>query len=78
MRAGCSRCRGTGYAGRLGIFELFVPTEVILEQVAAGATLQELRAMLARTGHKTLRDDGMFKAAAGLTTVEEVIRASAL
>lgn len=75
---GCARCRGTGYAGRLGIFELFVPSEAILEQVAAGATLQELRAMLARTGHRTLRDDGMFKAAAGLTTVEEVIRASAL
>ncbi|MBL8746569.1 MAG: Flp pilus assembly complex ATPase component TadA [Phycisphaerae bacterium] len=75
---GCSRCRGTGYAGRLGIFELFVPSESILEQVAAGATLQELRALLSRGGHKTLRDDGMFKAAAGLTTVEEVIRASAL
>lgn len=75
---GCSRCRGTGYAGRLGIFELFIPSEAILEQVAAGATLQELRAMLSRTGHKTLRDDGMFKAAAGLTTVEEVVRASAL
>lgn len=75
---GCSRCRGTGYAGRLGIFELFIPSESILEQVAAGATLQELRALLARTGHKSLRDDGMMKAAAGLTTVEEVIRASAL
>jgi type IV pilus assembly protein PilB len=75
---GCSRCRGTGYAGRLGIFEIFIPSEAILEQVAAGATLQELRAMLAGIGHKTLRDDGLAKAAAGLTTVEEVIGASAL
>jgi type II secretory ATPase GspE/PulE/Tfp pilus assembly ATPase PilB-like protein len=75
---GCSRCRGTGYAGRLGIFELFIPSEAILEHVSSGATLQELRSMLATTGHKTLREDGLHKAAAGLTTVEEVIRASAL
>ncbi|MDX2114823.1 MAG: ATPase, T2SS/T4P/T4SS family [Planctomycetota bacterium] len=75
---GCSRCRGTGYAGRLGIFELFVPQEAILEQIAGGATLQELRAFQSRLGHRTLRDDGLFKAAAGLTTVEEVVRATAL
>ncbi len=75
---GCSRCRGTGYAGRLGVFELFVPGEAILEQIANGCTLQELRVMANRIGHRTLRDDGMQKVAAGLTTVEEVLRVSAL
>jgi type IV pilus assembly protein PilB len=74
---GCARCRGTGYGGRIGIFELFVPSEAMLEQIAAGATLQELRAYLSQTGFRTLREDGLRKAAAGLTTVEEVVRVSA-
>ncbi|HBS29071.1 MAG TPA: ATPase [Phycisphaerales bacterium] len=74
---GCSRCRGTGYAGRLGIYELFVPDEATLQQIAGGATLQELRAGAAAGGLRTLRDDGLHKALAGLTTFEEVIRASA-
>ena len=75
---GCSRCRGKGYAGRLGIFELFIPTEKILEQVAAGVTLQELRTAAAVAGHATLREDGIRKAVAGLTTVSEVLRASSV
>lgn len=75
---GCARCRGTGYAGRLGIFELFVPGEAILEQIAANCTLQELRVLVHQVGHRTLRDDGMQKVAAGLSTVEEVIRVSAM
>jgi len=75
---GCSRCRGTGYAGRLGIFELFVPTETQLERIAAGVNLQELRALATAAGHRTLRDDGLYKAAAGLTTVDEVVRASSI
>jgi len=75
---GCARCRGTGYAGRLGIYELFVPGESMLEQIASGATLQELRVMANAAGHSTLRDDGLSKAKLGLTTVEEVMRASAI
>lgn len=75
---GCPRCRGSGYAGRLGIFELFVPTDTVLEQIAAGATLQELRLIQQRLGQRGIRDDGLHKAAAGLTTVEEVIRVSSL
>ncbi|MBL0926404.1 MAG: Flp pilus assembly complex ATPase component TadA [Phycisphaerales bacterium] len=74
--AGCARCRASGYAGRLGIFELFVPTEAVLEQISGGATLQELRTLANVIGHKGLRDDGLAKAAVGLTTVDEVIRAS--
>ena len=75
---GCARCRGTGYAGRLGIYELFVPGDSLLEQIASGATLQELRVMAQACGHTTLRDDGLRKAKLGLTTVEEVMRASAI
>ncbi len=74
---GCKRCRGSGYAGRLGIFELLIPPDAMLEQIAADASLQVLRKSAAELGIKTLRDDGLSKAAAGLTTVEEVLRASA-
>jgi type IV pilus assembly protein PilB len=74
---GCTRCRGTGYAGRLGVYELFVPDETVLQKIAAGCNLQDLRTIVAAGGHKTLRDDGLHKAVAGLTTVEEVLRATA-
>ena len=69
---GCSRCRGTGFAGRIGIFELLVPDEELLTAVARGANLQELRTILAKSGFGTLRADGMEKVEGGLTTAEEV------
>jgi type IV pilus assembly protein PilB len=68
--AGCNRCRGTGYAGRIGIFELLIPTNELLEAVGRGASLQELRTL---TNHSTLRIDGLEKVAKGLTTPEEVL-----
>jgi type IV pilus assembly protein PilB len=76
--AGCSRCNGKGYAGRLGIFELFVPADTMLEAIAQGFNLHELREMAHRTGLKTLREDGLAKAKLGLTTVEEVMRVCSL
>jgi type IV pilus assembly protein PilB len=69
---GCSRCRGTGYAGRIGVFELLVPDEELLRSIAGGANLQELRETLARNAFVTLRADGMSKVKGGLTTAEEV------
>lgn len=75
---GCSRCRGTGYAGRVGVFELFIPDEVMLDKIAAGVTLQVLRAMAIQSRHAGLREDGLAKAISGITTVDEVIRATAV
>ena len=72
--AGCSRCRGKGYAGRIGVFELFVPNDSILQAIAANWSLQEITAAVERQGHRTLRDDGVSKALAGQTTIEEIIR----
>jgi type IV pilus assembly protein PilB len=69
---GCSRCRGTGFAGRIGIFELLVPDEVMLTAIANGSNLQELREILGKSGFSTLRIDGMEKVRGGLTTAEEV------
>jgi len=74
--AGCSRCLGKGFAGRQGIFELFEPTDELLEGVSAGLPLQELRTIAAKSGYRTLRDDGFAKVKLGLTTIEEVIRVS--
>ena len=69
---GCSRCRGTGFAGRIGIFELLMPDEEILKAIAGGGNLQALREILAKNGFSTLRMDGMEKVRGGLTTAEEV------
>ncbi len=75
---GCSRCRGSGFAGRIGIFELLVPDEAILSLIAQDATLQAIRELLVKNGHPTLRDDGMAKVAGGLTTPEEIFLATAM
>jgi type IV pilus assembly protein PilB len=70
MGSGCNRCRGTGFAGRIGIFELLIPTNELLEAIGRGASLQELRTL---TDHATLRVDGIEKVSQGLTTPEEVL-----
>ena len=76
MGEGCTRCRGTGFAGRIGIFELLVPDEEVLAAIARGASLQELQEILAKNGFVTMRSDGMDKVAGGLTTAGEVFYVS--
>jgi type IV pilus assembly protein PilB len=75
---GCSRCRGTGFAGRIGVFELLLPDEEILTAIAGGANLQELREVLVKSGFMSLRSDGMQKVRGGLTTAEEVFYVTSL
>lgn len=74
--SGCSKCRNTGYAGRIGVFELFIPNDEILDAVSRGATLQEIRKLARHGGYISLRQDGMEKVNAGLTTVEELLSAT--
>ena len=74
---GCARCRGGGYSGRLGIYELLIPEGELLQAIARDASLQDLTAIAYDNGHTSMQHDGFSKAAAGLTTVEEVLRASA-
>lgn len=77
--AGCSKCRNTGYAGRVGIYELMVPDDQALDAISRGANLQELRQICRASGtYHTLRDDGMEKVAAGLTTLQELFTATAM
>ena len=71
---GCRECQGTGYRGRAGIYELVDVTPEMQELILASATSERMRALATAQGGRTLREDGMLKARAGLTSVEEVIR----
>jgi len=74
---GCSKCRNTGFSGRIGAYELLVPDDVMRDKIAGGATINELWSLAQEAGITTLRKDGMAKVKAGITTVEEVFRATA-
>lgn len=73
---GCDRCRNTGYKGRLGVYELLVLDDVARDLVVRNPNVTELRRICRERGMISLRDDGLQKAAAGLTTVEEVFSAT--
>jgi len=74
---GCAKCRNSGFSGRIGIYELLVPDDAMRDKITSSPNINELRAMAAQSGMVALRDDGMAKVKAGITTVEEVLRATA-
>ncbi|MEM9347833.1 MAG: GspE/PulE family protein [Planctomycetota bacterium] len=76
---GCKKCRQSGYAGRMGLYEIFVPNAECMDAVSKGASLQEIR-MLAGQGsdYITLKEDGITKVMAGMTTLEEVFKVVAV
>lgn len=71
---GCEACRGAGYKGRLGIYEMFVPDSEMADMIAEGAPVHRLREVALEKGMRTLRDDALAKARAGLTSLAEVLR----
>jgi general secretion pathway protein E/type IV pilus assembly protein PilB len=71
---GCNKCALTGYSGRKGIFEIFVITDEIQRMIFGKSPASELRARARAMGMRTLREDGLRKVAAGITTAEEVMR----
>ncbi|MDP9437158.1 MAG: Flp pilus assembly complex ATPase component TadA [Actinomycetota bacterium] len=71
---GCSRCGGTGYRGRVGLYELLVVTDGIKGMILRGESTLEIGRVAEEEGMVRLRDDGLLKAAAGVTTIEEVLR----
>jgi general secretion pathway protein E len=71
---GCDECRGTGYRGRMGIYELFPITEDVRSLILRRASSHEIRRLAIDAGMVSLRLDGWAKAREGLTTVEEVLR----
>ncbi|MFN3077786.1 MAG: GspE/PulE family protein [Alphaproteobacteria bacterium] len=73
---GCDRCRGTGYRGRAGIFEIFTVDDEIRHLINENAPVSKIRQRARDLGMRTLREDGIRKVVAGLTTPEEVISAT--
>ncbi len=71
---GCDACRGTGYRGRIGLFELMEMTEEIAELIVRRASAGQIREAATAAGMKSMREDGMTKVLRGVTTVEEVTR----
>ena len=74
--AGCRRCRGTGYRGRSGLFELMVLDDAIREKIMVRSPSSEIRNVALGNGMRLIREDGWNKVRAGVTTPEEVIRSS--
>lgn len=71
---GCPSCRGTGFRGRLGLFEMLVVDDDLKDAIARRARRPDLEALAREGGMTSLRADGWEKVVAGLTTVEEVLR----
>jgi len=70
---GCEQCRGTGYKGRIGIFEIFVLDDEVRHMINKRSATLSLRQRARELGMRTLREDGVRKILAGLTSAEEVI-----
>ncbi len=72
---GCSQCKQTGYRGRIGVFELLVLDEPVRTAILERRTSYEIRTIsINQSGLVTLLEDGLVKAAAGVTTIDEVLR----
>ena len=70
---GCEECRGTGYKGRMGIFEIFIIDDNVRHMINNRQATLRLRQRARELGMRTLREDGVRKVLAGLTSAEEVI-----
>ena len=70
---GCSACGHTGYKGRMGIYEIFILQEEIQNLIYGKAASNVIRDAARKSGMRTLREDGLRKAAAGTTTLAEVL-----
>ena len=68
------RCGGSGYRGRHGIYEVMVVDERLRELILERASADELRAAARDEGMRSLREDGLDKVRAGVTSVAEVLR----
>ena len=71
---GCSTCNNTGYKGRVGLYEVMEVNDDIRELILIGASSLELRKKAIEDGMITLRESGLHKIRAGITTLEEVVR----
>jgi type IV pilus assembly protein PilB len=77
-RQGCPSCGNKGYKGRIALYEVLEVTDELRELIMVGASTLELKKKAVEHGMMTLRRSGLVKAAAGVTTLEEVMRESVL
>ncbi len=75
---GCDKCSGSGYKGRLGLYELLIMTDELRDLVVRNASTEEIRDLARKAGMVTLRDSGMVNMFEGHTTADEVIRETIL
>ena len=73
---GCDKCRGNGYKGRMGIFELFHIDDEVRSMINGSLTTSQLRRRARELGMRTLREDGIRKVLSGLTSGSEVVHAT--
>jgi type IV pilus assembly protein PilB len=73
---GCARCNHTGYRGRIGLFSAMLMSEEIKDLTVTGASEAEIAGVARQQGMHTLREDGLHKVRMGVTSIEEVARAS--
>ncbi|MDI6771835.1 MAG: type II secretion system ATPase GspE [bacterium] len=71
---GCDHCRGNGYRGRIGVYELLVISDTVRSMIVQRASSTEIKAQAIREGMRTLRDDGLEKVMAGVSTIDEILR----
>lgn len=71
---GCPECRGSGYKGRVGVYELYIPDEEDRSQILQDASEEELRKNAKAKGMRFMLDVGMEKVRQGMTTIEEILR----
>ena len=76
--AGCATCNGTGYKGRVGLYEVMEITDELRELIIIGASAIELRKRAIELGMLTLRQSGLSKLRLGITTIEEVVKETVL
>ena len=75
---GCGTCNGTGYKGRVGLYEVMEVTDELRELIIIGASAIELRKRAVELGMITLRESGLYKLREGITTIEEVVKETVL
>lgn len=73
---GCEKCNGTGFRGRVGIFEMFNVNEELQQMIYEEASLVALRSKAREMGMRNMREDGVRKVIAGVTTPDEVLHAT--
>ena len=75
---GCDVCNGTGYKGRVGLYEVMEVSDTIKDLILSGATALDLREQAIKEGMITLRRSGLIKIRDGVTSIEEVLRETVL